>query len=256
MMQQAGTIFLRECGFLLASILQSLPQMPEEGALLDYVGGASFERFLQAQQKKNPQEQLQQQQQAELCTVEEMEKIISALLKQVPDIENDLERRTVLRALMHTLPDLIRQHQQGVSHLSMEKRQALTTVGPQATLAEAAAIYAPLLPKRRPRFYAGAYVEKRDFSGVSTKVFQLKQFIAAGGFGEVWKAENQAQKLVAVKYCLEETAALALKGESKKLLFLRQNFPDHPHIADLLDFNLEFEPYWLAFEFIAGGTLE
>lgn len=255
MMQPAGTIFLRECGFLTASLLQNLPQLPPPGALLDY-SGASFERFLQAQQKKNPQEQLQQQQQAELCTVEEIEKIISELLLQVPEIANDSEKETALIALMQTLPGLIRQRQEGLSHLPMEKRRELTTVGPQATLAEAAAIYSPLLPKRRPRFYAGAYVEKRDFSGVSAKIFQLKQFIAAGGFGEVWKAENQAEKWVAVKYCLEETAALALKAESRKLLFLRQNFPDHPHIADLIDFNLEFEPYWLAFEFIAGGTLE
>jgi serine/threonine protein kinase len=32
--------------------------------------------------------------------------------------------------------------------------------------------------------------------------------------------------------------------------------PEHPHIVRLIDINLTVEPYWLAFDFVDGGTLE
>ncbi len=251
-MATVGKIFLQECGFLLLAVFKNLSHTPGLGALLDYSGGA-FERFLFLQQAKSPFVQLQQQREAAQLSAAERQAVAEALLKQhrLPK-----EKAQAFLDCLQMLPTTIAKHQQTLAHLSDSGQSKHLTVVPGQSLTEMAAVYLPLLPKRRPAFQVGAYVEKPDFGGQVSKTFRLAEFIAAGGFGEVWRAETQAQKAVAVKYCLEPSLAAVLKSEAKRLLFLRQTFPDHPHIVDLIDFNLEKPPFWLAFDYIAGGTLQ
>ncbi len=249
----AGKIFIRECGFFIASVVKNLNQTPGLGALLDYGAGA-FERFLQDQQRKDAATQLLQQQKAMKISVQEAESIAIELVKEdFPDIS--LDKKQAIIDLIKITPKTIYQRHQQLSKLNSQQLTQVTTVSPQATLPQVAEVYLPLLPKRRPKFQAGDFVEKVDLRGNVTTAYELKEFLASGGFGDVWRAKNEAIP-VAVKFCLEETNMTALKAEAKNLQLLQSHFPNHPYIAGLLDFNISREPYWLAFEYVGGGTLE
>lgn len=251
--QPVGKIFLRECGFLIASVIKNMAHTPVLGAVLDYSAGA-FERFLQAQQRKDAATQLLQQAEAAQLTVQKAESIAIELLQQdFPMLS--FEKQQAVIDLVKITPAVIQQRQNTLKKLTTQQRTQMTTVSPQATLSQAAEVYLPLLPRRRPKFRVGDFVEKPDLRGNITQLYVLKEFIASGGFGDVWRAENQVLSL-AIKFCLEDTQMTARKAEAKNLKLLQEKFPQHPHIASLLDFNLDSEPYWLAFEFISGGTLE
>ncbi|KOR27930.1 hypothetical protein TI04_12205, partial [Achromatium sp. WMS2] len=63
-----------------------------------------------------------------------------------------------------------------------------------------------------------------------------------------------------MKLCQDETSAKILKSEASNLYALRRQLPANTkqtrHIVALLDLQLTAMPYWLAFEYIDGGTLE
>jgi serine/threonine protein kinase len=86
-------------------------------------------------------------------------------------------------------------------------------------------------------------------------IWRLAEFIASGRFGEVW-AMRRARLRYAIKFCLDQVGAKALKREADALFALHEQLPEHRHIVRLIDINLRVEPYWLAFDFVDGGTLE
>jgi eukaryotic-like serine/threonine-protein kinase len=87
--------------------------------------------------------------------------------------------------------------------------------------------------------------------------WELVQLVGMGGFGEVWQVQHpKLFDKYAVKFCLDAPSAKSLQREVRTLFELRKQLPKHPHIVELVELNLDHEPYWLAFEFVEGGTLD
>lgn len=78
---------------------------------------------------------------------------------------------------------------------------------------------------------------------VSPKGYTLLRRLGIGGFGEVWEAETIGQPPIAVKFpTTTEPRALERFHREVRL----QSALDHPNIVEVLDFDLEQEPPWVA----------
>jgi serine/threonine protein kinase len=107
-----------------------------------------------------------------------------------------------------------------------------------------------LLPQRMPLFEPGA----RPVPGTDLVVEEL---LGVGGFGEVWKACHQSRPHappVALKFCVDETAARTLRKEIELLdRISRQG--RHRGIVELRYVHLETNPPCLEYEYVDGGDL-
>src|SRR5262245_34188848 len=107
-----------------------------------------------------------------------------------------------------------------------------------------------LLPPRPSRFKAG----DRPLPGVD---WVLDDLLGVGGFGEVWKAHHAQLKglpPVALKFCLDEQAAKALRNEAGVLDQVMQQ-GRHEGIVQLKQAYLQAATPCLEYEYIAGGDL-
>src|SRR5262249_20952138 len=109
---------------------------------------------------------------------------------------------------------------------------------------------ASLLPTKLPRFKPG----DRPLAGVD---LQLEEMLGVGGFGEVWRAKNphlaNAQP-VALKFCLDPTAANLLRHEAS-MLDRVMKLDREPGIIRLQHTYLSATPPCLEYEYAAGGAL-
>jgi serine/threonine protein kinase len=107
-----------------------------------------------------------------------------------------------------------------------------------------------LLPEWMPRFQPGA----RPVPGTDLVV---KELLGAGGFGEVWKAVHQSRPHlppVALKFCIDETAARTLRKEVE-LLDRVTTQGRHRGIVELRYAHLEGDTPCLEYEYVDGGDL-
>jgi serine/threonine protein kinase len=224
--------------------------IPDIGWLFE-IGKALVQKHKDIKQDQRLAE-LEAAMQATPQQVREIVQLEIARLKQAgkqvsPALEKEVtERLTVM-------PALIRQRLNQATRQA--KRQGTTLIqalpiGDQASEDSKLTFYNQLFPSRSLHFQIGDNVPHR------TPVWQLKELLGIGSVGEVWKATSELGDSVAVKFCLDEAAAKLLKNEVKTLQELRRQLPKHPQIVQLREIQLEQMPYWLAFEYVEGGTLE
>ena len=86
----------------------------------------------------------------------------------------------------------------------------------------------------------------------------LKQHLGMGSFGEVWKAENPHYPTPrAYKFFTRDGSGEWLKRERASLVAILKRLGEHDQIIDFEDVQVDDSPYpFLAFEFMAGGSLE
>ncbi len=172
--------------------------------------------------------------------------------QQGQTISRELEEAVL--ELASSIPATVRERTQATLRQARRHGTAMQTVLPLGegfTEMEQNEFYRSLLPARRSRF------REHDPVPHGNPQWRLVQLIGAGGFGEVWEVRHQQlDDRFAVKFCQESVSAMALKREAEALFRLRKDLPKHPNIVRLEDLQLDQEPYWLAFEYVRGGTLE
>jgi len=224
--------------------------IPDIGWLFE-IGKALVQKHKDIKQDQRLAE-LESAMQATPQQVREIVQLEIARLKQAgkqvsPALEKEVtERLTVMPALIR---QRLNQATRQAKHQGTTLIQALP-IGDQASEDSKLTFYNQLFPSRSLHFQIGDNVPHR------TPVWQLKELLGIGSVGEVWKATSELGDSVAVKFCLDEAAAKLLKNEVKTLQELRRQLPKHPQIVQLREIQLEQMPYWLAFEYVEGGTLE
>ncbi len=183
---------------------------------------------------------------------EDAQVVVTEARQQGQTISRELEEAVL--ELASSIPATVRERTQATLRQARRHGTAMQTVLPLGegfTEMEQNEFYRSLLPARRPRFREGESVPNAN------PRWRLTQLIGAGGFGEVWEVQHQPLKdRHAVKFCQDGDSAKVLKQEAKALSKLHEELPKHPHIVSLEDLSLDEEPYWLAFEYVNGGTLE
>ncbi len=111
----------------------------------------------------------------------------------------------------------------------------------------------PFLPGGRPMF-------KRGDRPLPTVDLELKELLGAGGFGEVWRAENPylpGMGSVALKFfrATGQQAREQLLHEARVVDRVVQANPDHPGLVRLQNTYLSAERPCLQFEYVSGCNL-
>lgn len=84
----------------------------------------------------------------------------------------------------------------------------------------------------------------------------LEERLGEGGFGEVWRAVQEATGDVRVfKFCYETGRLRALQREVTLFRLLKESLGDRDDIARIIDWSFDEAPYFLEAEYTDGGNL-
>lgn len=247
-----GKIF-HKC--LVHTLLTLVKKIPVAGGLielpLDWIDSVSEE-----QDKLALEERIAQLEQAAALTPQVAREIAATVVQEqrAQGMLVDAEREQAVLDIAAFIPATVRERTRATLSLAHKRGVPGSTVLPVAAdEAGRDAFYQSLMPARRPRFHGGG-----EIPGLPG--WTLGEFLGAGGFGEVWQARKHALRC-AVKFCadLDATGIKLLKREAEALFALQEHLaarPERHQMIYLRDLNLDAEPYWLAFEYVPGGTLE
>ncbi len=243
---------------LICLLLASMRQVPGLGAVVELAMGwqqAAME-LRQQQDKQSLEERVSQLEEAMRIPPGEIKSLAVEVIDQQrrQGLAISADRAKAIVEIAGYLPATIRERVQSTLHQARHYGTALQTVLPlddSASEMEKNEFDRALLPRRRPRFQSGDKVLE------GPPQWRLTELIGTGSFGEVWQAyHRQMRRYFAVKFCHDEVSAKILVREAETLITLHERLPDHPQVVKLVELQLEVEPYWLAFEYVQGGTLE
>lgn len=243
---------------LICLLLASMRQVPGLGAVVELAMGwqqAAME-LRQQQDKQSLEERVSQLEEAMRIPPGEIKSLAVEVIDQQrrQGLAISADRAEAIVEIAGYLPATIRERVQSTLHQARHYGTALQTVLPlddSASEMEKNEFDRALLPRRRPRFQSGDKVLE------GPPQWRLTELIGTGSFGEVWQAyHRQMRRYFAVKFCHDEVSAKILVREAETLITLHERLPDHPQVVKLVELQLEVEPYWLAFEYVQGGTLE
>lgn len=240
------------------ALLVGMEEIPVLGAVVK-IGRGCWEILRDAQDQATPDERIAQLEQAAAVTPAE------AIAVATEAIAEARQQGQVIAAplaeavadLIAVMPAQIRERTRAT--LSQARRlgtKAVTVLPVTAQFQDAdrEAFYTSLFPQRRPQFKTGDPLPNYN------NKWALESLIGAGGFGEVWLARHrrmQSRPPMAIKFCQDATSAKLLRDEANKLDALCAKLPaGTAHVVALLDFQFSTAPYWLAMEYVNGGTLE
>ena len=87
-------------------------------------------------------------------------------------------------------------------------------------------------------------------------LWNLIRRLGAGGHGEAWLGQHDKTREQRVfKFANDETTLGALKREITLFRLLNDSLGERARIVELLDWNLELQPYFVESRYIAGGSL-
>ncbi len=254
-MPKKGSLLYKRLIYILVFGMKKIPLV---GEVIEFADGwRKIEGKLQEEQAQlQVAERIEQLEEAMHMTPQEVrligQEMITDARRQGHTISN--EREQAIMAIAATMPAVVRERTQATLHQARHHHTAIETVFPisnQSDSVEQDRFYNSLIPTRRSCFEPKALVPNK------MPAWELVQLVGMGGFGEVWQVQHpHLFDYYAVKFCLDQNSAKSLRKEVRALLELRKTLPKHPNIVELIELNLDHEPYWLAFEFVEGGTLE
>lgn len=251
-----GKYFLRMAG---SALIIGLKAIPGYGMAVELTQEC-WKILKEAQDESEETERVPQLEEAGQYSPQEAREIAEELIaeKRSEGITITGEQAEAVADLLSTMPAVIREQTQATLRQARRTQTAPQLIFPvtqQFGENERAAFYQSLFPKWRSSFKAG------DPLPNGNPQWQLQTLVGMGGFGEVWKVEHQfLNESRAVKFCRNPESVKVLKREAKiaKMLHsLKKVFPvHHASIVGLKDLQFQYEPYWLAFEYVPKGTLE
>jgi formylglycine-generating enzyme required for sulfatase activity len=250
-----GKVFIR---FATRALILGLKQIPGAGMVLELIeeGHGVIEQVSAEQGKQSLEERLARLE-AAMCLTPEQARTAAAEAIADARVQGEAisaEKEGALLDIVSVMPATIRERTQATLMQARRYGTVPTTVIPVGegfTPEEREAYYASLFPARRPCFRA------QDCLPNGNPEWHLEALIGAGGFGEVWTARHRfLGDRLAVKFCQDAAGARVLQREAETLYRLKRDLPPNPYIVALRDLQLTQEPYWLAFEYVPGGTLE
>jgi serine/threonine protein kinase len=167
--------------------------------------------------------------------------VAAAVAEGFPDKPPEVRR--ALESYLSQIPAVLRQS------MRRPADPTGTTVPPNFTFGRAEDLL-QFLPSKPPRFKPGD-------RPLAPAPWELVELLGVGGFGEVWKAKHTflvSRKPVALKFCLNKTAADALRNEADlldRVMVQGEQFGFVP----LLQTYMDADPPCLEYEYIAGCDL-
>lgn len=213
------------------------------GGVLGEVLGVANNIWDELEKQANEKERLEDLQRLAQASAEEMRGSVEEVVREVAHDQTDQIKRQ-LEAYLLTVQAQVRRTFRSPS-------DPTGTTIPVGVTIRSAGDLAPLLPPRLPRFRPG----DRPVPWMDLEIVEL---LGVGGHGEVWKAWNPElphARPVALKFCVDPSAAKSLLNERDMLSRVQEASGGHPGIVQLQQTYLKADPPFLQYEYVEGSDL-